>query len=302
MPRRRISDGARRRAPESRIPADPSLVAAAAQTACLLELAAPKPGNVRKGHDLPGLTYADLFLSAIAIGPAFRRHAGGPVGRLILEAVRATRRQVGTNTNLGIVLLLAPLARAAADAGPAPFATRLRRVLRRLTVRDARDAYRAIRLAEPGGLGRVSAQDVNRPPTVTLRRCMALAARRDAIAREYATGFSTTLSCSLPSLIRLRSRRVPLRRAIAQVFLELLAERPDTLIARRHGAAAARAVRRDARQVLSAGGFLSARGRTMATALDRRLRSAAPPLNPGATADLTTATLFLWLLRSSSPK
>ncbi|MGH9749156.1 MAG: triphosphoribosyl-dephospho-CoA synthase, partial [Candidatus Polarisedimenticolia bacterium] len=91
-------------------------IATAAQTACLLELMAPKPGNVGRGRDLPGLTYRQLVLSALAISPVFRRHAGSRVGRLVLEAVRVTRRHVQTNTNLGIVLLLAPLARAATIA------------------------------------------------------------------------------------------------------------------------------------------------------------------------------------------
>src|SRR2546422_228060 len=92
------------------------MIAAAAQTACLMDVMAPKPGNVGRGRDLPGLTYRDFVLSAYAIGPAFRRHARGRTGRLILEAIRTTRRHVATNTNLGIVLLLAPLARAAAPA------------------------------------------------------------------------------------------------------------------------------------------------------------------------------------------
>src|SRR5439155_868613 len=156
-----MNDSARRRA---------GLVAAAAQTACLLDVVAPKPGNVSRGRDLPGLTYRDLVLSACAIGPAFSRFGRERVGRLVLEAVRATRRHVGTNTNLGIILLLAPLARAELETGGA-FRARLRRVLFDLDVRDARDAYRAIRMAGPGGLGRAGAQDVRATPTASLLDC-----------------------------------------------------------------------------------------------------------------------------------
>src|SRR5262249_6878594 len=79
------------------------VMAAAAQTACLMEVVAQKPGNVYRGRDLPGLTYRELVLSAYAIGPAFGAGAKGRVGRLVLEAVNATRRHVGTNTNLGII-------------------------------------------------------------------------------------------------------------------------------------------------------------------------------------------------------
>jgi triphosphoribosyl-dephospho-CoA synthase len=271
------------------------LIAAAAQTACLMEVMAPKPGNVSRGRDLPGLTYRDFVLSACAIGPVFHRQARGRVGRLILEAVRRTRRQVRTNANLGIILLLAPLARAAMERR-GPFRDRLRRLLLALDVQDARDAYRAIRLADAGGLGRVEEQDVRSAPTVPLLECMRLAAERDAIAREYATGFELSLTAGLPALRRLRDRHTPLPVAISQAYLILLAANPDTLVARRHGWAAARAVRRRACRILRAGGFLTEGGRAMAERLDRDLRAARPPKNPGATADLTVASLFLWLL------
>jgi triphosphoribosyl-dephospho-CoA synthase len=271
------------------------MIAAAAQTACLLEVQAPKPGNVSRGRDLPGLTYRDLVLSAHAVGPAFARGAGGRMGRMVLEAVRATRRHVGTNTNLGMILLLAPLARAAL-ARRGPFRERLRRVLADLDRRDARDVYRAIRLAGAGGLGRVGEQDVRSEPTAPLLDCMRLAVGRDAIAREYATCFETTLGLGFPTLRRLRERHVPLPEAIAQTYLTLLAAIPDTLIARRHGPAAARRVGRMARRALEAGGFLTARGRAEAERVDGRLRASRPPLNPGATADLTVASLFVWLL------
>ncbi len=265
---------------------------------------AAKPGNVSRGHDLPGLTYRDFVLSATCIGPAFRRTSGGAtragVGRLILDAVRATRCHVKTNTNLGIILLLAPLARAALSHGRGPLRERLRVVLRGLTVADARLAYQAIRLARPGGLGRVDQQDLSRPPTLTLLECMRLAAARDAIAREYAADFETIFTVGLPTLRALRARHLPLPDAATQTYLTLLARQPDTLIARKRGAALARKVSRMARRVLEAGGLLTPRGRKMVEALDRRLRRSRPPLNPGATADLTAAVLFLSLVEEVS--
>jgi triphosphoribosyl-dephospho-CoA synthase len=273
------------------------MIAAAAQTACLLEVVAPKPGNVSRGHDLPGLTYRDFVLSAYAIGPAFSRSGRDRVGRLVLEAVRATRRHVATNTNLGIILLLAPLARAALGTRDT-IRDRLRSVLLDLDVQDARDAYSAIRIAEPGGLGRVGRQDVRRTPSVSLLDCMRLAQERDTVAREYASGFAVTFDIGFPTLHRLRGRHVPLPQAIAQTYLTLLAAGPDTLISRRHGARAAERVAKMARQALRAGGFLTERGRLLSERLDRRLRAKHPPLNPGASADLTVAAIFLWLLDS----
>ncbi len=276
-------------------------MAAAAQIACLLDVTAAKPGNVSRGRDLPGLTYRDLVLSATAIGPAFRDAGRRRVGELVLEAIRRTRRVVRTNTNLGIVLLLAPLARAAGGRRAGELRRRLAGVLRDLDVRDARLAYRAIRLAGAGGLGSVPAQDVARTPTGTLLECMRLAAGRDAIAREYASDFRTTFTVGLPTLRRLRARHLSLAHAISQTYLSILAGATDTLIARRHGTEAAERVSRAAAAALQAGGVLTASGRRRIAALDRRLRASRPPQNPGATADLTVAALMALLLESAPP-
>jgi triphosphoribosyl-dephospho-CoA synthase len=275
-------------------------VAAAVETACRLELESPKPGNVSRGRDLPGLTFEAMSRSARAVATAFGRHPRARAGRLVLEAIRASRRVAPTNTNLGIVLLLAPLARAAAGAARPISAARLRaalrRVLARLDRRDATEAYRAIRLARPGGLGRVASQDVRCAPTVTLLHAMRLAAGRDAIAAEYATGYAVTFELGLPILRRLLGIGVPVEAAIAQTFLAILAARPDTLIRRRHGDDAAHRVSLEAIRCLRAGGVLTPEGRRLVAACDRKLRRHRPRINPGATADLVVAVLFVRLI------
>ena len=280
----------------------PRLVAAAAEAACLLELRAEKPGNVWRGHERPGLRHRDLLASAQAIEPVFLRLARGRVGRLVLEAVRATRRHVTTNTNLGIVLLLAPLAKAALLRGPVDFRGRLRRVLEGLDVQDARDVYAAIRLARPGGLGRVGQEDVRRRPGRDLLAIMGLAAGRDAVAREYATGYEATFEVGAPALRRLRTEGLDIGPAIVETFLILLAASPDTLIARRHGRRAATAVSRAAARALERGGTRTPEGRQAILHLDRKLVRSRPAMNPGATADLTTAALFVWLVESAATR
>ena len=277
------------------------IVAAAAETACLLEAHAPKPGNVAPGRDRPGLAYRDLVVSAQAVEAAFRRHARSGVGLMALHAVRATRRHARTNTNLGIVLLLAPLVKAALRRAPVPLRDRVRAVLAGLDRRDARHAYAAIRTARAGGLGRVRNQDVRRAPTATLLDCMRLAAGRDAIAREYATDYAATFEIGLPALRGLRARGLGLDQAIVETYLELLAASPDTLVARRHGARVAAGVSRDAAAALRAGATRTAAGVKRLARLDVRLRNARPPINPGATADLVTAVLFVWLLQGAAP-
>lgn len=277
--------------------------------ACLLEASAPKPGNVNRYHDFPETRFEDFLLSAVAIGPAMAGAGRAGVGRTIWRAIRDTRRLVHTNTNLGMVLLLAPLAKACFYAlrdqradprrptpDPRQLRERLAQVLADLTVEDARWAYAAIRLAQPGGLGQVSQADVAEAPAITLRQAMALAQERDVIAREYVTDFAITFGAGYPALKDAWATCGDFSTAIVQAYLTLLAQTPDTLIARKRGADVAAQVSRWAREVLEKGGALTAQGRAGLAELDRALQDEGHTLNPGATADLTTAAIFLLLI------
>ena len=272
----------------------PQEIAFLAQAACLLEASAPKPGNVSPGRDFADTTFEDFLLSAAVIGPAFGRSREVGVGETILEAVRDTRRLVRANTNLGIVLLLAPLARAAGEEG-GPLRARLSRVLAGLTVADARAAYAAIRLANPGGLGRAEAQDVREEPTLTLREAMLLAAERDAIAREYVQDYDVTFRLGVPAVGLARAAGLGWAVAALEAYLRVLSEVPDTLIARKEGLPVAQAVSARAREVVAAGEPGSAARARATEAFDSELRSAGNRRNPGATADLVAAALFVAL-------
>jgi len=269
----------------------------AAQLACLYEAGAEKPGNVTPGARFAGTGYQDFVASAVAVGPAFAAAPETTVGETVLRAVTATRRLVSTNTNLGIVLLTAPLAKAAAQVGDGEgLRPAVARVLRDLTVADAADAYEAIRRAVPGGLGRAPEHDVaEAAPQVTLRAAMEAARKRDAVAREYATDFAITFTLGAPVLRRSWDRGLTLSGGIVCAFLEILAEVPDTLVARKLGTAAAEEVSRRAAQTLAAGGPATPRGRQAVARLDAELRDPAHARNPGTTADLVCASLFVFL-------
>jgi triphosphoribosyl-dephospho-CoA synthase len=278
-------------------------VVAAAQLACLLEASAPKPGNVSPGRHFDDLRYEDFLAAAAAIGEPLAGSASRPLGATIRLAVEATSRWTQSNVNLGIVLLLAPLTRAAIRSGPPEGGphTRLKQslgeVLAGTTVEDARDAYAAIRLASPGGLGKAEAQDVADEPSMTLLEVMRLAADRDGIAKEYATAFETTFSVGAPALERARCDRLPWDDAVVETFLTLLAAASDTHIARRGGAALAADVSRRAAAVLDAGGVRSDAGRRAIDEMDRDLRAPRHLASPGTTADLTAAAIFVTLVR-----
>jgi len=271
-------------------------VAAAAQLACLLEVSAPKPGNVSPLASFRDVRYEDFLASAAAIGPALAAAGERPLGTTIRAAVEATARWAPSNTNLGLVLLLAPLARAALTPGGASLRARLAATLAATTVADARDTYAAIRLAAPGGLGRTPDQDVGGTPTATLRDVMALAVERDAVAREYASDFRSTFELGAPALQAALADRLPWRDAVVEAYLTLLAAAPDSHIARKLGLPAATMVQQRGRGVLDAGGVRTAAGREAIAALDRELRDEANTLNPGATADLTGAAIYVVLL------
>ena len=279
----------------------PEEIGALAQLACTLEVCAPKPGNVSAGRPFRDVAVEDFFLSAAAIGPVLAGAGRRGLGTTIRSAVEATGRVTRANTNLGIVLLLAPLARAALLEEPGALRSRLSSVLATTTVGDAEQAYHAIRRARPGGLGSSGAEDVANPPTVTLRQAMQLAADRDTVAREYVTDFSVTFETGLPALQAARREGLSWSEGATECFLRLLARIPDSLIARKLGAAAAEAISVTAGEIEAKGGVRTPAGRDALEKFDAGLRDPQNTRNPGTTADLTAAALFLALLERGGP-
>jgi triphosphoribosyl-dephospho-CoA synthase len=273
----------------------PEDVAAAAQLACLLEVSAPKPGNVSPGLHFHDTRYEDFLASAVAIGPVMAQAGSRPLGATILAAVAATRAVSARNTNLGIVLLLAPLCRAAL-LGTGKLRPALSRVLAATTQADAADVYAAIRLASPSGLGSAGEQDVAGAPTVDLRKAMQLASDRDSIAREYVTDFACSFELGAPALRLARGEGLSWSDAVVETFLALLSALPDSHIARKLGPEAAAQVSRRAAGVRDAGGTRTTEGRAALAALDRDLRDAVNRRNPGTTADLTAAAIGVVIL------
>ena len=261
------------------------------QLACLLEVSAPKPGNITPGHDFHDTTYADMLRSALALGPVFAsaRVRNTTVGKLIADGVATTAHAAGANTNLGIVLLFAPLAHAALGKRTGEtLAGATERVLAHLGIDDATAAFAAIVAASPGGLGEAPEHDVRESARVTLREAMRAAADRDSIASEYATGYAIVFDTGLPLLSRALDDGVPTLEAIVSLHLGLLAAHRDTLIERKAGPEAAREVTVAARRVLD--------GTLSAADFDASLRGPDHRLNPGTTADLVAATLLAALL------
>jgi len=270
-------------------------IATLAQLSCLLEVSAPKPGNVSPGMRFRDMSYEDFLVSALAIGPAIGEAGKVPLGITIERALAATREVTRANTNLGLVLLLTPLA-AASILTAGTLRERVQRVLRATTIDDARLVYNAIRSANPGGMGKVSAEDLGEQPKVTLVKAMDLARERDSVAREYATDFEITFDCGVPALRAARQAGLGWLDTVTEAGLKLLSEVPDTLIARKAGKEAALQISAGARGVLEAGGIRSQPGRKALAEFDASLRDPQNSRNPGTTADLIAAATFVTLL------
>lgn len=259
----------------------------------MLEASAAKPGNVHPRASFPDLTFEDFVRSAAAAASALACAAEIGIGQAVFRAIEATRTVVSTNTNLGIVLLIAPLA-------AVPLNRSLREgigdVLIRLTRDDAAWVYRAIRLAHPGGLGTADEQDIADEPTQTLREVMALAAHRDGVAAQYANGFAWVLNEGLPYLASVGQEFETLwEEAIIELHLRLLAEHPDTLIARKCGDSVATEASRLAQRCLNSLVSLpldSPDRIPIVNEFDQWLRADGNRRNPGTTADLVAACLF----------
>ncbi len=271
---------------------DPTEVAQVIVQACLEELDAPKPGNVHKFRDGHAMAWQDFQISAETIAPILTDR-GQSVGPRILHAVQATLARTHCNTNLGIILLAAPLAEAVMLTPGGALPKQLKQVLDSLTPEDTQAVFQAIALASPGGLGERADHDVRRPPTLSLIEAMALAASADFIARQYVTGFADVLGFGVRR-VRFAQARWPLCpwAPALWTYLGFMARKADSHIHRKYGEdrvsevmALGRKLERALRHCEQPQTLLP-----MLLAADNLLKS--QNINPGTSADLTVASLL----------
>jgi triphosphoribosyl-dephospho-CoA synthase len=265
-----------------------------ATLAALLEATIPKPGNVHRAADFDNTSFMDFVVSAVAIGGPMRRAPAARIGTTVLESIRATRACVTTNTNLGLVLLLAPLARASAAGSPLT-RERVAAALTELTPLDAADVYAAIRLAQPAGLGETNEWDIANDPPADLMAAMRSAADRDLVARQYAYAFEQVFEeVARPIAEAVRAGQT-LTEATIYTHVQMMRRWPDSLIARKGGAAMAKESARRAAMVLEAGHPPERAYYRALEDFDFWLRSDGRRRNPGTTADLIGAGLYVVL-------
>lgn len=288
-------------------------IANLARLAAVLEVSSRKPGNVGPENDFPDTSYEDFIAGSIAIGEGiglsadngFRAGKGEidvneiGIGNSILKCVSDVKgSHGGGNTHLGMVMLFVPIA---AGAGLClgrgrPLKSELRNsiieVVGNSTLEDSNKLYDAIELSGVN-LGKLLRKEL------PFHELMKNSLKKDTIADELSGGMEIIFEKGVPGLDGNYERVKSLRKAVIQTYLELLAEFPDTFIARKLSMDDAEGVSGKARAVIEKGGILTEEGIQAINNFDNFLRNSEKKLNPGTTADLVAASLFVWLLLRS---
>lgn len=287
-------------------------IANLAQLAAVLEVSTEKPGNVTPTHNFPDTTYVDFLSGSVALGLAIRKSAlrgfkageGGirldeiGVGAGIEEAVLDVgRSHSGVNTHLGMLMLFIPIASGAGFCVSRGLGFEqglrgsIKTILENTSVDDSLSFYRAVKASNVGGmLGGL------REPKIPFHDLMRMSSSIDRISEELAEGMRIIFEIGVPTLDRMHRETRDIREAVLQTYLILLSEFPDTFIARKVGQERASHISGEAMQALVKGGIFTKAGRSAIKELDSKLRVDGSKLNPGTTADLTAAALFIWLL------
>lgn len=268
--------------------------------ACAMDVAAFKPGNVSRYSEGHGMTVADFIRSA-EVSADCVTHPELTLGQKIYYAVKATRAAVASNTNLGIVLLCAPVCQAIyQQKSGQKLRQALAQVLANTTRDDAEWVFKAIRLAAPGGLGESEQQDVSKTPTVTLTQAMGIASNKDRIAAQYLSNYKDIFDFSILRYTTAHARYGDAVWAVVPVFTGFLSKFPDSHIERKYGSKYSEWI---LEQMIAVDDALM---RTtspeqlipMLHNIDSMFK--AKSINPGTTADLTAATVFIVLAEALS--
>jgi triphosphoribosyl-dephospho-CoA synthase len=271
----------------------------------MAEIEALKPGNVHIFADGHGMTIHDFIKSADVTAEIISQ-PNLTVGERIFKSVKATQAAVSTNTNLGIILLCAPLIHAALNCNPVEvdvnqgLQKRLGYTLSQLTVDDAVFAAKAIVLADPAGLGDSDENDVHVTPNVTLLDMMVTAQYKDRIAWQYTNNFADIFEFGLVKYVQAMTKWQDSSNrgqnqawATTALYLSFLAKQLDSHVVRKHGEALAIQLMQEAVEMEAI--FWAAENPKMVQkhllTWDASLKSR--KINPGTSADLTVACLMV---------
>ena len=277
---------------------EPKYVAQCAQLAMLLEVSAsPKPGNIDRDHDYEDTTYEHFLASTVSVFFVFEKtsQSTSGVGLLVREAMEESGRwQIGGNTHFGTFLLLIPLIMAAGQSESYEgVKDNANRIMRETTAQDAVDMYKVFNSTDIK-VKDVDDLDVYNPSSLekikrkglTLYDIMRRSAPYDLISRELIGGFERSFKYT--SIMKEKVCEMDINDSIVWTYLTALSEEPDTFIAIKFDDEKAEFVSKEAFEILN--DFNEEKIREFD---ERLIRDG---VNPGSTADLIAAAIFLALL------
>ncbi|MHA1311898.1 MAG: triphosphoribosyl-dephospho-CoA synthase [Candidatus Helarchaeota archaeon] len=299
------------------------------QMAILLEVSGyPKPGNVHRTRDFNFTRYEHFLVGGVVIRSAFqslcentvnviknnKKYSKLSLGQYILQAIIETKKwQNGGNINLGIILLLVPLCAASCVLinqsinKPNDFnflRDEVDKILKSSTYKDTINLYKAIKIANPGGMGNVEKYDINnenslkliKKDNINLYDIFNQSKEWDSIAMELVSKYRITFDIGLPYFIETFQKCHDINIAIVNTFLKIVSEIPDSLIIRQYGKKIANEYSGKALELISKGGLLNPSIKNKLFKWDRSIIRTNLKINPGTTADLTVSTIFVSLL------
>ena len=299
-----------------------------ASIAALLEVSAyPKPGNIHRLNDFPSTCYEHFLAGGVALGTVMGEIAERSslsndwsdirLGEGVKNAVGDMLSwQNGGNIHLGVILLFVPLsAGAGVTLSKVDFDCDLLReytnkIISKADSKDSVNIYTAIDLAMSkdilGSVDKLDVKDKNSKKMITNENIIPLeifkvCKDRDLICREWVTGFSVVFETGYPYLAKRIADGANINNATIDTFLKILAENPDSLITRKSGVKSAEYVSQKAQSILEIGGTSNEKGINMIWSFDKELRKEKGRLNPGTSADLTAASLYVLLLSGWRP-
>ena len=291
---------------------DSKTIAQIAQIASVLEVSGyPKPGNVHRTRDFHDMVFEDFLISGIAIGDTVKSlcdHTKNNkndlskinLGEYILKGVLQTDKWVKNNTNLGIIMMIMPIAASASICSNFDdLSEKVNEILKATTVSDATYLYKAINIADAGGMGSQNEYDVTNDDAIreleknkqTMFDVLEISASWDSLANELTSSMQVTFKIGFPTFHKLKNK-YSLNDATLETFLTILSQVPDTLISRKYGIKKAREVSSKGKNVLNSNKdeFLN-----NLNVFDNYLFE--NKYNPGTTADLTAASIMISYLK-----
>ena len=266
---------------------------------CKKDIELIKPGNVNLLSSHKD-TKAQDYLDSAILSSKELFNQNYSLGKRILESVNVTRSQVNVNTNLGIILLCAPVIQSYIDFNNLDLREGIKKTLSTTSIKDTHDLCAAINISSPGGLGDSDMYDTASYPNVSIKQIMDYSQEYDRISYQYSHNFSDIFDFIIPKLEFLNQRYESLDISLSLLFIEILAKIPDSHISRKFGDKIAKKTSNNAHDLLK---ILDREHDPdyLAKALNNLdYEYKKKGINPGTTADLLVASLMIYKISGNN--